>query len=224
VLDVDAAARFATHSLAAAGNPETARSMAAYMKTDMPCHGVTKAGRTPILREVRDRWTPETRSDYIRLVETLWGCPHREEKYIAIGIARAHDRFVSRGSVPLYRRLIVSGGWWDLVDEPAIHLVGRVLLRDRATTTRTIRSWIDHDDLWVRRTAIICQVSHKEETDADLLFDACEARAHEMDFFIRKAIGWALRAYANVDPDAVTRFVGSHELSGLSRREATKHL
>jgi len=89
-----------------------------------------------------------------------------------------------------------------------------------------VQTWIDDRDLWLRRTAIICQVAHKGSTDEGLLFDACAARLDEREFFIRKAIGWALREYAKTDPDADRAFVDAHrkEMSGLSVREATKHL
>lgn len=224
VLDTAAAAASATEQLVAVADPATAAGMARYMKSEMPCHGVTRPALRPILRRLRTEWVPGTRSEYLGLVEALWGLPHREEKYLAIGLARAHDRFVTRASLPLYRRMIVSGAWWDFVDEIAIRLVGRVLERDRAATTPTIRSWNEHPDLWVRRTSIICQVAHKDATDPDLLFDMCAERSAETDFFIRKAIGWALRSYAYVEPEAVRRFVATHDLSGLSRREATKHL
>jgi 3-methyladenine DNA glycosylase AlkD len=92
--------------------------------------------------------------------------------------------------------------------------------------TPKIERWIDDRDLWLRRTSILSQVGHKEATDADLLFDACERRMHETEFFIRKAIGWALRDYARTNPDAVVDFVAMNRggLSGLSYREATKHL
>jgi 3-methyladenine DNA glycosylase AlkD len=226
MLDVDGATRFATRQLAAVADPSAAAAMAAYMKTEMPFHGVNRPGLRPILRDLKLRWQPETRSEYRALVERLWSLPHREEKYLAIGVARAHDHFVTRTALPLYKRLIREGAWWDFVDEVAIKLVGRVLRRQREATTPTMYSWLGHSDLWVRRSAIISQVDHKEETDPDLLFTACTARAHETDFFIRKAIGWALREYAKTDPDAVRRYVQTHHdaLSGLSRREATKHL
>jgi 3-methyladenine DNA glycosylase AlkD len=89
-----------------------------------------------------------------------------------------------------------------------------------------VDTWIDSDDMWLRRTAIICQVGAKERTDADRLFRFCARRASEQEFFIRKAIGWALRQHARVDPESVARFVIEHrdELSGLSFREATKHI
>jgi 3-methyladenine DNA glycosylase AlkD len=226
VLDLGAVQGFAHDSLAAIADPATAAGMASYMRSTMPCYGVTRPKTKPILRELCDRWPPTSAAEYRILVEALWALPHREAKYLAIGMARAHDRFVTRGSIPLYRRMIVSGAWWDFVDEIAIRLVGRALDKDPEHITPTIRRWIDHPDPWLRRTAIICQVARKESTDSALLFEACARRSQETDFFIRKAIGWALRSYAYTDPAAVRRFVSTHagELSGLSRREATKHL
>ncbi len=156
----------------------------------------------------------------------LWSQPHREEKYLAIGLARAHRDYQTIGSMPLYRRLVVEGAWWDLVDDVAVQLVGAVWLRDRARTTPIMRRWIDDDDRWLRRSAILGQIKHKTDTDEDLLFEFCLARAHEEDFFIRKAIGWALREYAKTAPVAVRAFVDAHRKawSGLTYREATKHL
>ena len=212
--------------LSASADPAKAGPMAAYLKTDMPFYGVQKAGRVPILREVVKSFPPSNRDGYDTVVLALWEQPHREEKYLAIGYARSFPQFVTLSSVPLYRRLIVEGAWWDLVDETATHLVGDVLLRQREAMTPKIESWIDDRDLWLRRTSILSQIGHKAATDADLLFDACERRMHETEFFIRKAIGWALRDYAKTDPDAVVDFVAMNRsgLSGLSYREATKHL
>jgi len=89
-----------------------------------------------------------------------------------------------------------------------------------------VRARIDHKNMWLRRTAIIAQIGHKADTDEGLLFDACAARLHESEFFIRKSIGWAFREYARTAPDEVRAFAVDHrdEMSGLSYREATKHL
>ena len=226
MIDLAAATSFASSSLESLSDSGKAADMARYMKTEMPFYGVQKAGRTPISRELVRRWPPATRSEYTALVRALWVLPHREEKYLALGVARAHSRFVTLSSIPLYRRLIVEGAWWDLVDEVATKLTGRVLLHQRDAMTPTIVKWLDHRNLWLRRTAIISQVGHKTDTDTDLLFQCCSSRAHETDFFIRKAIGWALRDYAWTAPDAVGSFVRAHQhkLSGLSKREATKNL
>lgn len=225
-MDLEGLTALAAGRLGAAANPEKAAPMAAYMKTDQPFYGAQKPARTAILNEIIERFPPRDRDDYRTAVLALWGQPHREEQYLAIGYAKAFPRFITLSSVPLYRRLIVEGAWWDFVDDVAIKLVGAVLRNQRDRMTPKVRSWIDDKDLWLRRTSIIAQIGHKQTTDEALLFDACVRRLHEQEFFIRKAIGWALREYAKTDPDAVTTFVLDHrdEMSGLSFREATKHL
>jgi len=225
-VNAEALTEFVADRLAAIADPDKAGPMAAYMKTDMPFYGVQKAGRVPILREAVKRFPPYDRDDYLAAVLALRDQPHREEKYLAIGYARSFPQFITLSSAPLYRRMIVEGAWWDLVDETAIHLVGDVLLHQREAMTPRIEAWIDDRDMWLRRTSILAQIGHKDATDARLLFDGCERRMGETEFFIRKAIGWALRDYAKTDPDAVAAFVTEHRdgLSGLSYREATKHL
>jgi len=126
--------------------------------------------------------------------------------------------------LPLYRKLIVSGAWWDHVDELS-HRVGELLVLDRPAMTPTLRAWAVDTDIWLRRSAIIAQLGAKQSTDLDLLTYAIEASIGEREFFLRKAIGWALREYARTDPGWVSVFVAEHpDLSPLSRREALKHL
>ena len=225
-LDVPGAVRFASGSLARAGDPEKAVSMQAYMKTDMPFYGVQKPGRAPILGELVRQYPPNDREEYERLVLALWELPHREEKYLALGVAVAHRRFIVPDSLQLYRGLIQQGAWWDLVDEVATHLIRPLVVASRDEVWLTLDRWVDDPDMWLRRAAIICQVGAKERTDAHRLFRYCAAQAHEDEFFIRKAIGWALREYAKTDPGAVAAFVAEHRarLSPLSYREATKHI
>jgi 3-methyladenine DNA glycosylase AlkD len=200
--------------------------MAAYMKTDMPFYGVQKPGRAEILRHLRREFAPETREEYEEQVIALWELSHREEKYLAQGVARSHREFIVPQSLPLYRRFIVEGAWWDFVDETATHLIRELVLDFPAETWPVVDIWIGHENMWRRRTAILCQVGAKERTDTDRLFHYCESRSHETEFFIRKAIGWALREYAKTDPGAVAGFVNRrrNDLSGLSFREATKHI
>ena len=218
--------RFVQSELAALADPVKAAPMQAYMKTDMPFYGVPKPLRTPVARELKKRFPPSTASEYRRNVSDLWDLLHREEKYLAIDYAESFRQFITFGQIDLYQRLITEGAWWDFVDEIASHLVGRVVLTDRERMRPVLEAWIDHPDLWIRRTAILSQLGHKENTDWPILADFCLRRAHEKEFFIRKAIGWALREYARVQPDLVRDFANEHreELSSLSYREATKHL
>lgn len=204
---------------------ERAENMAAYLKTEMPFYGVSSPVRRQIMKRLR-RFAPETNDEYRRQVSQLWSLPHREEKYLAIDWARQHKRFISFENVDLYERMLTDGAWWDLVDDVAANLVGTVVRTDLDRMRPVLERWLSGDDLWLRRTVIICQLKSRENTDTELLFDACSRSAHDTDFFIRKAIGWALRQHSRVDPDAVRDFVEHHrgDLSGLSLREATKYL
>jgi len=125
----------------------------------------------------------------------------------------------------MFEEMIVTGAWWDHVDEAA-HLVGQMLRAHPKQLKPLMRAWSRDENLWKRRVSIICQISFKKDTDLELLYANIAPNLADRDFFIRKAIGWALRAYAWTDPDEVARYVRLHEseLSGLSRREALKNI
>jgi 3-methyladenine DNA glycosylase AlkD len=225
-IDVAAACRFVSAGLSAVADPEKAPLMRAYMRTDMPFYGVQKAGRTPILRDLVKNFQPGDEGEYRQLVLGLWNLGHREERYIALGVARHFKAFIHPAQIDLFWALIVEGAWWDLVDEVATKLVRHLVVEFPAEAWNVVDTWADDPDMWLRRTALLCQIGAKDRTDSDRLYRFCAARAHEEEFFIRKAIGWALREYAKTDPDAVAAFLNSHrdELSGLSYREGSKHI
>jgi 3-methyladenine DNA glycosylase AlkD len=211
------------HALA---DPEKAVPMGKYMKTDMPFYGIQKKSRAPVVREIVKRFEPQSHEDYRVAVSALWNLPHREEKYAAIDYAQWFDRFIVSESIPLYELLIREGSWWDLVDGVASNLVGRALLKERASVSQVLERWIDDPDRWIRRTALLAHLKHKSATDKGQLLEFCLRRASDRDFFIRKAIGWVLREYGKTAPEAVVGFVHAHAdvLSSLSQREALKHL
>lgn len=225
-VDTASACRFVSVRLTQAADLEMAPAMQAYMKTDMPFYGVQKAGRTGILRDLVREYRPDTADSYRNLVLALWNLDHREEKYIALGVAQHFKAHIVPAQIGLYRRLIVEGAWWDLVDVVANHLIRQLVVGYPDESWPVVDGWIGDDDMWLRRTALICQVGAKDHTDPARLFAFCAARAHENEFFIRKAIGWALRDYARTDPAAVAAFLNAHlgELSGLSYREGSKHI
>jgi 3-methyladenine DNA glycosylase AlkD len=217
---------FIQQKLQTLADASKAGPMAAYLKTDMPFYGVQKPDRVPVYKEMKKRFRPLSQRNYEEAVLALWSLPHREEKYAAITFSLQNEVFITTKSLPLYERLIREGAWWDLVDGVASDLVGRVLLEQRRQTRPVIEQWIDDDDVWIRRTAIIVHLGHKEQTDARQLFDHCLRRAHEKEFFIRKAIGWALREYSKTAPEEVRDFLIENRevLSGLSFREGAKRL
>lgn len=212
--------------LRAAADPERAPKMQAYMKSAMPFLGIPAPAVRAITTAAR-REHPLTEVDDLRsAVLELWdGAEFREERYAAQNLFRHRLGRGDLALLPLHEHIAVTGAWWDHVDETA----GRIAeLHDAhpAETAAAARRWSLGDDLWLRRLAIISQLGRKERLDTALLADAIEPALLESEFFLRKAIGWALREHAKTDPDWVRAYVAAHadRLSGLSRREALKHL
>jgi 3-methyladenine DNA glycosylase AlkD len=215
--------------LSAAGDPARAEAQRRYMRSTMPYHGLSAPELRALLRPHLASFSPRDRADWEHTVRSWWdGATHREEWYAAIAVARHRTArmWQDPDALPLYRHMIVTGAWWDVVDETAQHLVGTVLIDHRARATPVVATWAGDPDLWLRRTSVICQLPHGADTDLDLLTCAIERNLDDQSFWLRKAIGWALRQYARTDPAWVRAYVETlgPRLSGLSRREATKHL
>jgi 3-methyladenine DNA glycosylase AlkD len=215
--------------LAATGNPDTASAQQLYMKSAMPYHGLAAPELRALLRPHLFAFAPADRAEWERTVRAWWdAATHREEWYAAVALARhrAAREWQDVETLVLYRHLVVTGAWWDVVDETAQHLVGACLLADRRAVTPVLRTWALDSDLWIRRTSVICQISHGPALDRDLLTYAIEQNLDDPSFWLRKAIGWALRQHARIDPAWVRAYVDAlgDRLSALSRREATKHL
>lgn len=216
-------------ALAAAGDPARAERQRAYLKSEMPMYGVG----VPASRRIAQRiaaahpglWREAT--TWEAALRRLWdGATHREERFAALAIIRSRHSAAHANrmeSLALYEHLLRTGQWWDLVDETS-RAVGLVVRAHPAAAAR-MRAWAVDADMWVRRSAIICQLQRKAGTDVGLLTDVIEANQEDSEFFIRKAIGWALRDYARTDGDWARSFVQAHPgLSSLSRREALKRL
>lgn len=220
-------------TLAAAGDPGRAAGQRAYMKSALPFHGITSPELRRLLTPVLREQAPADRGTWEATALELWdGATHREERYAALALAqhRSARSWQDPDVLGLYRHLVVTGAWWDLVDEIASRLVGPILLTHPDDVTPVMDAWAVEDDLWLRRVAVLSQLKRREGTDTALL-ERCvvanlEGSPFGSEFFVRKAIGWALREHAKTDAGWVLALVERHRdgLSGLSVREATKHL
>ncbi len=202
--------------------------MQAYMKSAMPYHGVSLPQLRAIARDVFAGVPGMTCEEWRSVVLDLWrGARFREELYAALVLLRLkrYGGCVTPAVMPMLEEIIVTGAWWDVVDESA-HTVGDLLRGHPAELRPLMRQWSTDPNLWKRRVSIICQLGFKRDTDLELLYGNIEPNLADRDFFIRKAIGWALRQYAWTDPEEVTRYVREHDsrLSGLSKREALKNI
>ncbi|MFD4031152.1 DNA alkylation repair protein [Streptomyces sp. NPDC058637] len=207
-----------------AADPERAASAAAYMKHVAPFLGVATPQRRALSRTVlADTGRPDE-ADCTAIALRCWELPEREYQYFAADFLRRHVARCSSGFLPVLRHLVSTVPWWDTVDVLAVHVAGPLVAAD-PRLGRVMDRWIEDDDLWIARTALLHQLRYRERTDTNRLFGYCLARADHPDFFIRKAIGWCLREYAKTDPDAVRGFVdGARDrLSPLSAREALKN-
>ncbi len=213
-------------SFIGASDPVDAGHMKAYMRDQFEFFGIKAGDRKKLQQQVRRSvGVCPGESDLHQLARLCYGRSQREFHYAAVGVMRANQKLLTADSLSVLDELLRTHSWWDTVDEIAGHLVGGVVTRHPGAVA-VMDDWIDSDNMWVARAAILHQLHYKERTDESRLFAYCDRRAAESDFFFRKAIGWALRQYARTAPDAVRRYCSQRtdRLSSLSIREATKHL
>lgn len=214
-------------ALREAADPERAPAMQAYMKSALPFLGVAKPGRVAALRPVWASHPLVDREVWEATVRELFdGAGFREERYAALALLDRGRRWRDPALVPLVEHLVVEGAWWDLVDEVAGRTVSPLRRTFPDEMDPVVRRWAASDDLWLRRTSVLSQLNARGNVDRVLLAEMCLAAAPSSEFFLRKAVGWALRDLAHHDPVWVRDFVAAHEteLSPLSRREALKNL
>ncbi len=221
VLSIDSLRR----ELTAVADGDRAEPMAAYMKHRFAFLGV----KTPERRKVSKPWMAEADAariaEVLRFVETCWRQREREFHYVGTDVLAREATRLDAAHLARVEALITTNSWWDTVDALAAHVIGTMVHRHRELA-EVMDRWIDADDIWLARTSILHQLRWKSDTDTSRLFTYALRRGSDEEFFIRKAIGWALREYAKTDPDAIRTFVDAHaeELSALTRREALKNL
>lgn len=196
---------------------ERAQSQQAYLKDQFPFLGISK----PIQQKICAQVFPEV--PFSSLEETaleLWAAGEREFHYAALDFVLFHRKKWEKRHLELFEKLVRTHSWWDTVDTIAVHLIGTLLLEHPELVSARDR-WLTDSDFWVRRSALLFQLRWKERTDEKWLFSACLKLAGEKEFFIRKAIGWALREYGKTAPAAVKKFLEENKqiLSALSYRE-----
>jgi 3-methyladenine DNA glycosylase AlkD len=216
-------------ALEEAADPQKAPQMQAYMKSAMPYRGVSGPEQKVIWTMVFTAHPLSSRAEWQQVALTLWrDAAFREERYAAIALTalKGYAPYRTMASVPMFQEMIVTGAWWDFVDAIAGRQLGDILRKDAIRMSSLMRRWARGRNMWKRRAAILCQLRFKRETDLRLLYDCIEPNLQDREFFIRKAIGWALRQYAWTDPHEVKSYVNANRarLSGLSLREALKNV
>lgn len=202
-------------------DPARAAPMRAYMKDRFPFLGLASPVRRSAVKDLIAGHSPEAQA-LLYSAEQLWRLPEREFRYTAIDLLRHHHRRLAPEHLPHLQGWLLRESWWDTVDGLSA-VIGRVVLAGRGAQAE-MDGWVEHEDFWVRRAAMLHQLGWRLETDTGRLGEYALRLAPEREFFIRKAIGWALRDYARWDPGFVSGFLAAHrdKLSALSWREASK--
>lgn len=205
-------------------DPREAEKMSRYMKSRFPFLGLPRTVYQPLTRPLLAGLRPAAEEKLLlEIAGRLWRLPEREYQYLAGDLLDRYSKCLTPASLPALRGLLQEKSWWDSVDQ----LTGRVigpLVRRYPDLRKHLDLWSRDADFWLRRAAILHQLSYGPDTDTRRLFDYCRRNARDPEFFVRKAIGWALRQHAKLDAAAVLAFVNAHpELSPLTRREALKH-
>ncbi len=205
-------------------NPKIAVQMEAYMRHQFRFLGIKASLRKELLKPFILNSNRPPVSELKNVVTALWESPYRELQFCGMELANKYSKILDPDFFVFFEYMITTKSWWDTVDFIAANLVGNLVKNYPDQGMKQINKWRKNQNLWLIRTCIIFQLKYKSDVDDEFLFSIIEENLDHPDFFIRKAIGWALRQYAKFNPKPVLQFVNDHELSGLSRREALKHL
>lgn len=215
-------------SLAADFHQNTSSALAIpmenYMKNNFSFLGIKTEKRRAILKSQWQNHREEIKSNYRTIALELFSKKEREFHYCGIEILMKEiKKNYDITDIQLIEKLLTTQSWWDSVDTIAKYLVGGYLQCYPNETLTVIERFSNSKNMWLNRTAIIFQLSYKDKTNFDLLKAECEKHKESKEFFIQKAIGWALRDYSRYNPNGVINYVTSTNLKPLSQREALRN-
>lgn len=203
-------------------DPQKAVPMKHYMQDQFDFLGIQAKLRQEVQKPFMQKGVLPDRNSIVKTIRELWVLPQREYQYFAMELLEKYVKKSDETIVPLFEYMILTRSWWDTVDKIASHLVGGLFRRHKECIEPYTEKWMYYGTMWLQRTALLFQLRYKKETDTDLLFRYIQALASSQEFFIQKAIGWALREYSKSDPEEVRNFVNKVTLAPLSRREALR--
>jgi len=210
--------------LAALKDEEQAAAMSAYMRGLFPFLGVPSPMRKQVVRRYNKAAKSLDRSELRSELDALWDQNEREYQYAAIDLYIARKSEMQKEDEDLITHMIKTKQWWDTVDLLATHLVGELWKNYPDIKNERSQEWLSSEDIWLNRTCLLYQLKYKDSVDTDYLTYAISKVKHKDEFFIQKAIGWALRQYSKVDATYVLDLLDDMEITGLARREALKHI
>jgi len=205
------------------GNPDKAIKMAAYMKGKFPFLGIQKPQRDELQKKFIKQAKKQGKINW-DLVFMLWDLPEREFQYLAINYLIALNDSLQKYDIDRIKLLVICKSWWDSIDCLASNIIGKLCAKYPELIQSHILSWAESDNIWLARVSVLFQLKYKENTDVELLDSIINKNLYSKEFFITKAIGWALREYSKTNKEWVKVFLECNTLQPLSVREASKYL
>ena len=206
-------------------NRELAIPMENYMKNNFSFLGIKTEKRRAIFKSIYEQNKAEIKSNFRTIAWELFQMKEREFHQVAIDLlVKESMKNFAIEDIKLIEKLIITNSWWDSVDTIAKYLLGGYLQQFPLETLKVIERFSNSKNMWLNRSAILFQLSYKEKTNFEILISECEKHKHSNEFFIQKAIGWALRDYSRFNPTGVKAYVNSTNLKPLSSREALRLL
>ncbi len=198
--------------------------MEKYMKNQFRFLGIKQDTRRKIFNNFIKEYGLPDKAHFETLIKELFGNDFRESQYCGMELMKKMKKYWDVKSIDLIEYLILEKSWWDTVDFISVHLAGAYFQMFPKEIPLRIERWMNSGNRWLQRAAILYQLKYKEQTQVSLLLKCVSVLASSKEFFIRKACGWALRELSKTNPQVVKEFILSHNLSGLTRREASKYI
>lgn len=205
-------------------NDENAGPMEKYMKNHFPFLGIKSPRRMELEKQFFNESGMVKEPFNRQFVLQLWDKPEREYQYTALAYIGKYLKKLEKRDLPFIEQLITSKSWWDTVDALSPKAVGAIAKRHPEVIKETIDLWAGHENFWLRRAALLFQLKYKVDTTEELLYSYILKNADSKQFFIQKAIGWALREYSKTNPLSVKEFIAGNTLAPLSVREGSKYI
>ena len=203
-------------------NPKIALEQKAYMRNQFEFYGIKATERREIQKPFFIKEFLPKKDELENIVKSLWEKPQRDYQYFSQEFAFNYVKQFEKTDIELFEYMVTHKSWWDTVDFIAANLMGAYFKKYPEQINVTIKKWLNSNNIWLQRSALLFQLKYKENLDTDLLASSINSLLGSKEFFINKAIGWILREFSKTNPKWVLEFAGKTALSSLSRKEALR--
>ncbi|MCF4172376.1 DNA alkylation repair protein [Vibrio sp. McD22-P3] len=205
-------------------NAENASFMKAYMRDQYTFYGIQSTPRRAALKTLFTKSQLPSLDELSGVIDELWLQPEREFQMVAVDLLIKLKAQLPLAMLKDLEHWLTTKSWWDTVDMLATHILASYFVRFPEETAQVIGNWRQSENIWLRRSTLLYQLKFKQNTDRALLFELIRENQSDKEFFIQKAIGWALREYSKTDAESVVRFIETERIEGIAKREGLKWL